>query len=145
MNPLFWYLCLPARVALAAVVLCVGLDVVAVHPLWGLVLVAMGVGFFVHVFSKRQRGYFDGPIWWKHYRPVHGITYTTAGACFIGQIPLVAALILSFDALFAVLVAMRQQHIDSQKVQPAQTIPSTGPPQQAYSYYDHGAPVRTRL
>jgi hypothetical protein len=96
-----WLLCFPTRLAIAYLVL----SRPEFSNFFGIMFAGIGLGFFFRwITDKNQIGLgFGGPVWWHHFRIIHGVMYLLASsALLIHQNTQLAATFLVSDLLVSV-------------------------------------------
>ena len=105
---LFLGLCIPTRLAIAALAKHISLKYL---PIMGAIFLVMGLGFlYLNLFNKRKVGIETGGdvIWWNDLRPVHGFLAILFAVLAISKVR-DAWVILVIDAIIG-LVAFLTYH-----------------------------------
>ena len=88
-TKLFYFGCVPARLAIAVIFLLGINPKVGPVSIFGILTALMAIGFLVNHYNNKKTGFFGGNAWWHEFRPFH------SGIWFL------ISLLLFFDVQYA--------------------------------------------
>lgn len=71
-TKLFYFGCVPARVAISVIILLGVNPKVGPISIFGILTAFMAIGFFINHYNHKKTGFFGGNAWWHEFRPFHG-------------------------------------------------------------------------
>ena len=70
-TKLFYFGCMPARIAIATIFL-IGINPkIGPVSIFGILTAFMAIGFLINHWNNKKIGFFGGNAWWHDFRPFH--------------------------------------------------------------------------
>ena len=88
-TKLFYFGCVPARLAIATILLLGINPMVSGVSILGCITLAMAIGFIVNHVRHKKTGFFGGRAWWHDFRKFHAVLW------------LITSILLFLDIRFA--------------------------------------------
>lgn len=105
-TKLFYFGCVPARMAIATVLLLGINPMVSGVSILGCVALIMAIGFLINHIRHKKVGFFGGQAWWHNYRIFHVGIWVIASVLLFVDIRFAGILIL-YDLIPGVLSVCR--------------------------------------
>ena len=105
-TKLFYFGCVPARLAIAVIFL------LGINPkagpvsIFGVLTALMAIGFLVNHYNNKRTGFFGGNAWWHDFRPFHAGLWTIISILLFFDVQYAGILVL-YDLLPGILDVCR--------------------------------------
>ena len=105
-KKLFYSGCVPARVAIATVLIFGINPMVSGVSIFGCIALLMSLGFFINHCRHKKVGIFGGEVWWHDFRPFHAGIWLIVGILLFFDVQYAGILVL-YDLIPGIIESCR--------------------------------------